>query len=897
MKTLYIIDALNFIFRSYFAIGPMTDPHGQSTGAVFGFIRSLNKLRRDFSPTHLVVVFDGPDNKKERTAIYADYKSNRAGMPDDLFPQLDLALEFCKKAGIPHIEVPGVEADDTMGSIALWAAQQNVQVYICTSDKDMCQIVNDRIHLLNVFKDNLEIDPAKVQEIHGVRPDQIVDMLALMGDTSDNIPGIAGVGPKTAAGWLNEFGSLDALLAHPEKISGAKKQQLVIEGKEKALLSRQLVRLNLSVPVPTQDSFFHMHPPDSIALKEFYHRMHFLSLLKELDQPDLLSSVTSAPQAPSFSQNYETIDDANRLRQVVADLSTSEILILDTESTSLNPLLAKLVGLSISKKDGHAFYVPMNGQIGKPAALDILRPLLTSSSIGWIGHNIKYDLHVLANEGIILKKIAFDTMLASYLLSPQNPRHGLDQLSLEKFGKVKIPIEKLIGKGQKQISMEQVPIPDIAEYACEDADYTHRLYTLFSEQLKQHELLPVLYTIELPLLPVLFKMERHGIKIDRSSLAQLSNDLHQEIGRLRTEIFAIAGVEFNLNSPKQLGDILFEKLEIKGGKRTTTGFSTSADVLESIKDSSPIVPLLLQYRTLEKLRSTYVDSLPIEALPPDDHIHCTFNQSVAATGRLSCQNPNLQNIPVRSAEGKKIRTAFIPSDPSYSLLSADYSQIELRLLAHLSDDPTLITAFTQGEDVHAYTASIVFGIPLQEVTDDMRHMAKAVNFGILYGQSAFGLSQQLGIPTKEASRFIDTYFKRYGKVKEFIEFCKESARSSGYAVTLTGRKRPIPDLQNKNPIIRAAAERLAVNTPLQGAAADLIKLAMIDLDHHLEQRKAAGSFLGNMLLQIHDELILEGPDYSIEALGTLTRASMQGVFHLKVPLVVDISIGKNWGDC
>lgn len=885
MKTIYIIDAVNYLFRSYYAIGPMTGPQGQSTGALFGFIRTMYKLMRDFSPSHVVAVFDGPDNKAKRRAIYAEYKEHRGAMPEDLLPQLALAKEFCEKAGIPLLEVAGVEADDTIGSVAVWAAERGAKVYVCSSDKDMCQLVGERIRVLNVHKDNLEIDAAKVIDIHGVRPDQIVDMLALMGDASDNIPGVEGVGPKTAAQWLQEFGTLDAILEHPEKIQGAKKQQALIEGKEKALMSRRLAALHLNVPFPQNEDFFHLKEPDLAAVKELYQRLNFLTLLKELDQQ--AASTSYAPET-----TYEVVDDEAVLLKLISELLARSHLVIDTETTDIHPLKARLVGLSISAKATQAWYIPMNGKLGKTKALELLRPLLSSSSIGWIGHNIKYDLHTLENEGIHLQKIAFDTMLASYLLSPQNQRHGLDQLSLEKFGKVKIPIEKLIGKGQKQISMEQVPIPDIGEYACEDADYTYRLYDLFVKELKNHELLSILNDIELPLLPILLKMERQGISIDRQVLADLSKELRSDIDLLREQIFALAGMEFNLNSPKQLGDILFEKLGIKGLKKTTTGYSTSADVLENLKDDHPIISLILRYRVLEKLRSTYVDSLPDEALP-DGRIHCTFNQSVAATGRLSCQDPNLQNIPIRTAEGRKIRSAFIPSRQGYSLLSADYSQIELRLLAHLSSDPALITAFSQGEDVHVYTASLVFGIPLHEVTNDMRQLAKAVNYGILYGQSAYGLSQQLGISSKEASAFIEKYFARYAKVKEFLEFCKESTRSTGSSVTITGRKRPIPDIYSKNPIIRSAAERLAVNTPLQGTAADLIKLAMIDLDRRLKEQH----LLGHLLLQIHDELILEGPDHSMTALGDLASRSMRGVMELKVPLVVDISIGKNWGEC
>ncbi len=886
LKTLYIIDALNFLFRSYYAIGTMTSPEGQSTGALFGFIRSLNKLMRDFSPSHIVVVFDGPDNTKHRGAIYEKYKEHREGMPEDLFPQLEHALEFCEKAGIACLQSEGVEADDTMGAVALWAAKEGAKVFICTGDKDMCQLVSDDIHLLNVHKDNLEINAAKVVEIHGVRPDQIVDLLALMGDTSDNIPGIKGIGPKTAAAWLQEFGSLDEILAHPEKITGEKKQQAVIEGRELALISRRLATLFLDIPFPHDADFFLLKPPHLDALKKFYHRFHFLSLLKELKDP-----LVELAESPSASTSYQIIDDEKALSDLVSKLLSTKELVIDTETTDLHPLRAQLVGISLCAEPAKAWYIPMNGQLGKTRALDLLSSLLTSPSIRWIGHNLKYDLHVLKNEGISLNNLAFDTMIASYLLAPQNSRHNLDGLCLEKFGKVKIAIEELIGKGKKQITMDKVSIDKVAEYASEDADYTYRLYTIFSQELNEKNLASILFDIELPLLPILFKMERHGIRLDLHALEQFSKELRREIEGIRSRIFSIVGEEFNLNSPAQLGNVLFEKIKIKGLKKTTTGYSTSAETLESLREESPVIPLILQYRMLEKLRSTYADSLTLDVFP-DHRIHCCFNQSVAATGRLSCQDPNLQNIPVRSHEGRKIRAAFIPSQPSYSLLSADYSQIELRLLAHLSDDPVLIQAFVQGEDVHLYTASLVFNVPSSKVSDEERHLAKAVNYGIIYGQSAYGLSQQLGISSHEASAFIDAYLTRYAKVKEFFEFCKESVRRRGYAITITGRKRPIPDIYNKNPMIRSAAERLALNTPLQGTAADLIKLAMIELDKLLNQKD-----LGTLLLQIHDELILEGPDHSFSALSDLTRNCMQGVMSLKVPLVVDISIGKNWGEC
>jgi len=881
MQKLFVIDAVNFLFRSYYAIGPMTNANGQSTNALFGFIRSLYKLIDDFSPDHLVAVFDGPDNKKLRTEMYAEYKSHRANMPEDLFPQLEKAVAWCQLAGIPSLMIPGVEADDTMGSIAAWACSKKIEVVLCSSDKDLCQLVNEHTRVLNPSKGNLLIDKAMVKELFGVFPDQMIDYLAIVGDASDNIPGLEGFGPKTASALLQQFGTLDALLANPDKVSGAKKQETLQAGKEIALLSRRLATIQLDVPFPKEDDFFHLKHPQLAELKAFYQEMRFLSLLKELD--NISASVSE--------RRYTLINDEESLERLVAHLGREKEVCFDTETTDVRPMLAKMVGIGFSIQPAEAWYVPIGGSIPRKTVLRALTTILKSG--GFYGHNVKYDLHVLENEELPTPKIVFDTMLASYLISPHSQRHNLDFLTLERFHQVKIPIEDLIGKGKNEISMAQVPLDQITAYCCEDADYTVRLKQTFSQELDSLDLASVLQEIELPLIPVLTAMERRGIFVDKKKLEKMSGELAEQIRLLQTEIYAMAGEEFNLNSPKQLSAILFEKMGIKPPKKTATGFSTSADVLEELQEEAPIVEKILEYRTMEKLRSTYVDSLPHEILETTRRVHCTFNQSVAATGRLSCQNPNLQNIPVRSSMGRKIREAFRPEDSDWCFLSADYSQIELRLLAHLSEDPALLKAFNEGEDIHRYTASLVFNIPLNDVTDEMRHKAKAVNFGILYGQQAFGLSQGLKISYVEASNFIDTYFQRYSRVKEYLDFCKESARKTGKAVTLTGRQRPIPEILSKNPSIRAAAERLAINTPLQGTAADLIKIAMIQIDAKLRPHPE----MGYLLLQIHDELLFESPESQVIRLSHQVKNKMETVFSLKVPLEVDISIGKNWGEC
>lgn len=892
MQTFYIVDAVNILFRSYYAIGPMTNPKGESTNALYGFIRSIYKLIATFNPDYFIAVFDGPDNKKSRTAIYADYKGHRAGMPDDLIPQLQHALFFCEIAGIPFLAIPGVEADDTIGSIAKWAEKRGKDVYLCSSDKDLCQLVDSHIKVINLHKDNLVIDKKKVKELFGVTPEQMVDYLALVGDASDNIPGLEGFGPKTAANLLETFGTLDHLLAHPEKVAG-KKQDTLIQGKQTALISRQLATIQTDIPFPQEETFFQLKMPDMDKISAFYQEMHFLSLLRELNPQEKSTAVPSTPVKVAEKTHYQLIDDDDILTELIQELSKEKQLCIDTETTAIHPMSARLVGIGIGIRPCEAWYIPLNGRIGREKVLKILAPLLQNEKIGFIGHNLKYDIHVLGNEGIHLSNLAFDTILASYLISPQTQRHGLDYLALEKFGKVKIPIEDLIGKGKQQISMDQVPLEKVADYCCEDVDYTLRLKELFEKELEQLDLHNVFYQIEIPLIPILVSMERAGIYVDVKKLKSMSISLGHTIEHLTLQIYKIAQEEFNLNSPKQLSRVLYEKMGIKPPKKTATGFSTAADVLEAIQDQAPIVKKIIEYRTLEKLRSTYVDSLPLEILPRTGRIHCTFNQSVAATGRLSCQDPNLQNIPVRSEEGRKIREAFQPQSPHHSFLAADYSQIELRLLAHLSEDPVLIQAFQAGEDIHAYTASLVFDIPLKEVTAEMRHLSKAVNFGILYGQQAFGLSQQLGIDYHKAASFIETYFERYPKVKAFLHFCKDSVRKSGKAVTLTGRQRPIPEIHSKNPTIRAQAERLAVNTPLQGTAADLIKLAMIEIDHLLRKH----TDLGTMILQIHDELIFETPDNQAHKLAEHVKKIMEGILTLKVPLIVDISIGKNWGEC
>lgn len=884
MPPLYIIDASGFLYRSYFAIRNMTNNEGESTNALFGFIRSLQKLQKDFPLENLVAVFDGPKNGKSREAIFSDYKAHRAKTPPDLYYQIDWARHWCDLAGVSNLSVPEVEADDTIGAIAKWAEEQEIDVFLCTSDKDLCQLVNSKIKVLNTFKENLILDDKGVEAQFGVRPDQIVDFLALTGDASDNVPGVQGIGAKGAAKLLNEFGTLENLLSNLDKVSAKKTKEALQANIENALISKKLVSLIPNVPFPKETAFYQLKTPNADELKAFYQKMNFASLLKDLD---------AAHPKDVKKGDYELVNSEQAFKALIKTLEGADEICFDTETTSENPLRADLVGLSFAIEEGKAWYVPLNGALAPSKILGALKPIFENPKKGFYGHNVKYDLHLLKNVGIDLKRLSFDTILASYILNAHERRHNLDYLALTEFEKVKIPIQDLIGKGKGQLSMREVSLEKISEYACEDADYTLRLKKKFEAELKERGLYSLLVDLELKLTPVLARMERHGIFLDKDKLSPLKDSVIEQLDNLSKEIMEMAGEEFNLGSPKQLSHILYEKMGIHPPKKTETGFSTDADVLEKLSLDYPICMKILEWRSLEKLRSTYIEKLPLDINPRDSRVHPTFNQAVAATGRLSCQDPNLQNIPVRTELGREIRAAFRPEKKGWSYLSADYSQIELRLLAHLSGDKALIEAFEHNEDIHQRTAAEVMGVQLDQVTKEMRRQAKAVNFGILYGQGDFGLARELGISRKEANDHIRRYFERFPTVKIFIETCKEEARKTGRAKTLTGRERLIPEINSKNQMIRSQAERLAVNTPLQGTSADLIKFAMIRIDQKLKELET----LGYMILQIHDELLFEIPDEEIPLFQELVPRYMQSVYDLKVPLIADVAIGKNWKEC
>lgn len=890
-EAIYILDASGYLYRSYFAIRNVTNAKGESTNALFGFIRSLLKLRKDFKPHHLVAVFDGPQNIQKREAIYSDYKAHRAGMPPDLIYQIGWAQHACELLGIPYLAVPGVEADDTMGTIALWAAKQGLKAYLCTSDKDLYQLVNDQIAILNTHKDNLILGPKEVKEAFGVTPEQMIDFLAITGDASDNVPGVPGFGPKTASSLLQQYGTLDYILKHPEVVPG-KKQEVILQNTEQALLSRRLVTIHTDVPIPAELDFFEIKQGDPNALREFYASMNFNSLIRELEQEQ--QAHPKAQATPSSEHHrYTLIDDEAAFDSLMHLLAKHKEISLNTKATHPQPLKADLVGIAFSVESNTAWYIPANGKLGLQRILKGIKGLLENPDIGFYGHNIKYDYQVLANYHIHIAHLIFDTMIASYLLNSHIRQHTLEHLVLDYLNKVKPPISDLLGKGKKAVSVAEVLPETLSPYCCEDADDICRLKSALEAQLKERNIFRLLTDLEIPLLYVLAHMERNGIFVDLDYLKEMSSEVLYHLRRLEDEIYSLAGETFNINSPKQLSAILFTKLGIKPPRKTATGLSTDADVLDSLQYDYPIAGKILEYRTLEKLRSTYIDTLPLEINPKTKRVHCTFNQTVAATGRLSCQDPNLQNIPIRTEIGRKIRGAFRPEKKHWSYLAADYSQIELRLLAHLSEDPHLLQAFKNGEDIHTHTAAHIFNIPPDQITKAQRHNAKAVNFGIIYGQQAFGLAQELGIDVKEAAAFIERYFHQYKRVKEYMEECKQQARQTGKTVTYIGRERLIPEINSKNGQIRAAAERLAINTPLQGTAADLIKMAMLQIDQKFRKAKMSGY----MVLQIHDELIFELPDEEIHAVSALVRDSMEHVLTLKVPLVVDIAVGKNWAEC
>jgi len=879
---IYLIDGSSYIYRAYHTTQGLSNSKGFPTGAIFGFTNMLVKTLKDKQPSRIAVVFDarGPTFRHEQ---FEAYKATRPPMPEDLSVQIPVIHDLVAAYRLPMLSLPGYEADDIIATLTEEARAKGLPVVIVSGDKDLMQLVGDDIRMWDPQRDKI-YDAAAVKEKFGVGPDRLLDLLAMMGDTSDNIPGVPGVGPKTAAKLIEQFGSLDGVFEHIDEISPKGTKDKIAANRDKALLSRDLVRLNDHVRLDKTVDDLKVPEPDTTKLRELFKELEFKRYLDELPTEKTLDY-----------SGYETVTTAEGLRAWMDRIGEAKRFAVDTETTSEQPVRAELVGISLCCEDGKAAYIPVGhtygDQLEKKEVLDAIRPVLEDPKFEKIGQNIKYDLIVFRNEGIDIHGIACDTMLASYLLDPSRRGHSLDALSQIFLDHAMIPIKDLIGSGKSQRLFSDVDIPEAAEYSAEDADVTFRIAEILCPRIEEEGLGQLFRDLELPLVPILADMELAGVKVDTGYLQKLSKEFGGMIAATEAEIYDISGEEFNINSPKQLGGILFEKLGLKPVKKTKSGPSTSLDVLEQLALEHDLPRKILEYRSIFKLKSTYVDALTDLVNPKTGRIHTSYNQAVAATGRLSSSDPNLQNIPVRSAEGRKIRRAFIPED-GYLFVSADYSQIELRLIAHLSGDSRLQQAFASGEDVHSITAASVFGVTPAHVTPEMRQKAKTINFGIIYGMGPFNLSQQLGVGLKMARKYLDDYFNTYAGVKRYMDEVPEVAARDGYVTTILGRKRYLPDLNSPNKIQQQAARRMAINTPMQGSAADIMKLAMIHVDRSLKKEKLPA----RMILQVHDELILEvREDAAVDAAALLKRG-MEGVYPLSVPLVVDTATGKNWDE-
>ncbi len=920
-----LVDGSSYLFRAFHAMPPLTNSKGQATGAIYGVINMLGKLLEKYQPEKMAVIFDakGPTFRHE---MYADYKAHRPPMPDDLRSQIEPIHEIVKAMGLPLLVIEGVEADDVIGTFAQQATEAQHDTLISTGDKDFAQLVNEHITLINTMTNDLST-PAYVQEKFGVRPNQIIDYLALVGDSADNIPGIPKCGPKTAVKWLTAFGNIDNLVENAPMIGG-KIGEYLRSNLEQLALSRKLTEIKLDCDLPVNLDDIQRHAPDMERLQELFTEYEFKNWLAQITNgevpftkanglkasaplavvaaPSDGITATSTESPASRPGVYETVYMPAQLDRWIERIQQADLFAIDTETTSLNPLQAKIVGICLAVKNPNddnnlACYIPLGHDYeGAPEQLDLemvlakFKPILENETIAKCGQNLKYDWHVLQNHGIHLKGIQFDTMIESYCLNSVATRHNMDDLALKYLNHRTIHFEDVAGKGKKQLTFNQIEIKVASPYGAEDADITLQLHqALWSKLQAEPSLLKVFTDIEMPLVPVLAHMERNGVLLDTEMLAKQSLELTAKLAELEERAHLIVGEAFNLNSSKQLQVILFEKLELPVLKKTPKGQpSTAEPVLAELAEQGHELPILiLEYRSLAKLKSTYTDSLPKQMDSNTGRIHTSYMQAVASTGRLSSTEPNLQNIPIRSAEGRRIRQAFI-TRPGYTMVAADYSQIELRIMAHLSDDAGLLQAFEQGLDIHKATAAEIFGVKLEGVTSDQRRSAKAVNFGLIYGMSAFGLAKQLNVSRGLAQEYINVYFARYPGVLRYMETTKLQAKESGYVETLQGRRLYLPDINARNGQLRQYAERTAINAPMQGTAADIIKIAMIQIEAWL--RTTSLDLI--MLMQVHDELVFEIADKDLEAAKAEIKAIMESAQTLKVPLIVDVGEGKNWDE-
>ncbi len=897
-KPLVLVDGSSYLYRAFHALPALTNSRGEPTGAVYGVVNMLRRLLNDYDPEHVAVVFDAK-GKTFRDDLYAEYKAHRPPMPGELASQIAPLHAIVCAMGLPLLMVEGVEADDVIGTLARQAAAAGMPVLISTGDKDMAQLVDGHVTLVNTMTDTV-MDPAGVVEKFGVPPERIVDYLALIGDTSDNVPGVPKVGPKTAVKWLQEYGSLDAIIAHAETIKGKIGDNLR-ESLGFLPLSRRLVTIKCDVPLEQGPRDLRRSTPDTAALREWYGRMEFKTWLGDLLEGKEAAESPQTSEAPAAERQYDTVLTAAQLDAWLERLAAADLFAFDTETTSLDYMEAEIVGVSFAVEPERAAYVPLAhdypgapDQLDRSVVLERLRPLLEDPARPKLGQNLKYDMSVLANHGITLRGIVHDTMLQSYVLDSTATRHDMDSLALKYLGRKTISFEEVAGKGAKQLSFNQVPLEQAAEYAAEDADITLQLHRALWPRVAAEVALKGIYeAIELPLVPILSRLERTGVLVDVAMLKRQSSELAARMHDIEREAYSAAGGPFNLGSPKQIQEILFERLQLPVLKKTPTGQpSTAEEVLQELAlDGYDLPRLILEHRGMAKLKSTYTDRLPEQVSRRSGRVHTSYHQAVAATGRLSSSDPNLQNIPVRTVEGRRIRQAFI-APPGCKLLAADYSQIELRIMAHLSGDEGLLTAFAAGEDIHRATAAEVFGVAPGEVSADMRRSAKAINFGLIYGMSAFGLARQLGIDRAAAQTYVERYFERYPGVRRYMDETRERAREQGYVETVFGRRLYVPDIKASNAQRRQYAERTAINAPMQGTAADIIKRAMIAVDPW--QQGTAGKV--RMIMQVHDELVFEvAEDYVDTAKAEIPRL-MAGAADLKVPLLVEVGVGCNWDE-
>jgi len=887
---LFLIDGSALAYRSHFAMikNRLTTSKGFPTGATYAFINSLFKILNEESPEYIGIVFDAPE-KTFRHELFEAYKATREAMPDELVEQLPVMFELVKSLGIPVIVKPGYEADDVIGTLALKASKMGLKVYMVTGDKDLMQLVNEDILMYKPGvgqKETEIIDVGEVIEKWGVRPEQIPDLLGLAGDSVDNIPGVKGIGPKRAASLINEFGSLERIFENLDKVSNEKLRNLLKDGKESAFTSKELAVIRVDVPVELDLNELRLGGKDEKKLMELLEKLEFYSIIKSLKKD----------KKEEKKKNYKIVLSLEELKNVVEKVRKAELFSVDLETTSIRPMEAEIVGISLCIEPDSGYYIPVRykgksknnfGDDDLKVVLEELKPVLEDDRIKKCGHNIKYDMLVFERNGINLRGVDIDTMVAAWIIQPDSHSYKLDNLSQQYLHYTMVPIEELIGKGKKnQITMDKVELNKVAFYAVEDADIALQLVPIFRAEMRATGTEEVFRKIEMPLIPVLMEMEKNGVYVDIDYLKEMSQEISKKIDVLADNIYKVAGVEFNINSPKQLSEVLFEKL----GLPRVRGKSTDVKVLEKLRNQHELPALVLDYRSLVKLKTTYLDAMAQYVNSNTGRIHSSFNQTGASTGRITSSDPNFQNIPIRTDIGREIRKAFKPQKSGWKMMSADYSQIELRIMAHLSKDPELLKSFNEGVDVHTRTAALVYGVSEKDVLPEMRRVAKIVNFGIMYGAGPFRMSEELGIPQEEARKLIEQYFKTYPGINEYIIKTLQEAEKNKFVKTLSGRIRYVYDITSDNYHVREAAKRVAINTPIQGTAADMIKIAMINISRRMKEK----SLRAMMILQIHDELLFEVPEEEIETLREVVVQEMENAIKLDVPVKVDVGIGNSW---